>query len=529
MSRGSEYLRLYRLINDSVRPYAESEVVSLTKEQEKELLASLSQILKKVQLWTRELDCDSYDELETHSDDHLYLSKIIADMVFLLGVKSHFVQHLAANILVVISKLLSTSGSNWNLLIRSLFCCMELAITNILSIASAPFRAESGNSHFDSSSFVGVIKPRLKYAGWSSLAGIVRILRNILKSLKQEYDYDDSLTEAYLHSVYSCLSTVPWDSMGLICGTQSSCSAGVLHLRTADEEQSKVVFLGNIIQFLCSLVEHISSVDDMGCSLDKYLILSVVTKLVPKLLYWCLDEPGECVRTRISQYFRHKLLVLLIRLSFHARLDHCILLSWLQLLHNYFKELLQQPMTQVESVQDDCLEGSPFLMSCTDGELYNMCSRHLQRQAVFLFLRCSFTLISLKEDTKKHCACSAADSCLTFDTISDLDCCGRKKGLLELYKWLQGHLPLDKLVEHEMYMEKCINFSLSFLQLYMHEDDELFKMLLQLLNVPFCGKKNVDRRNWSFQDVKEDILFHLSHVFNPVHLFHLFLAEASLL
>ncbi|KAJ0040368.1 hypothetical protein Pint_28146 [Pistacia integerrima] len=412
MSRGSEYLRLYRLINDSVRPYAESELVSLTKEQEKELLASLSQILRKVQLWTRELDCDSSDELETHSDDHLYLSKIIVDMVinsviewilcspcdarrgliyahigsflnlfhidksssnatfstavvgwckaallrcihkrnengsirhiftgdvillsvkiFLLGVKSHFVQHLAANILVVISELLSTSvcqyiifyfGSNWNLLIRSLFCCMELAIINILSIASAPFRAESGNSHFDSSSFVGVIKPRLKYAGWSSLAGIVRILRNILKSLKQEYDYDDSLTEAYLHSVYSCLSTVPWDSMDLICGTQSSCSAGVLHLRTADEEQSKVVFLGNIIQFLCSLVEHISSVDDMGSSLDKYLILSVVTKLVPKLLYWCLNEPGECVRTRISQYFRHKLLVRVYLVFFLINLE----------------------------------------------------------------------------------------------------------------------------------------------------------------------------------------------------------------
>lgn len=166
--------------------------------------------------------------------------------------------------------------------------------------------------------------------------------------------------------------------------------------------------------------------------------------------------------------------VLMIRLSFHARLDDCMILSWLHLLHNYFKELLQQPITEVESVQDDCLEGSPFLMSVTDGELYNMGSPHLQRQAVFLFLRCSFTLVSLKEDTKKHCACSAADSCLTFDANSDLDCCGRKKGLLELYKWLQRHLPIDKIVDYEIYMEKCINFSLSFLQLYMHEVCLLF-------------------------------------------------------
>ncbi|XP_044470163.1 uncharacterized protein LOC123199303 isoform X2 [Mangifera indica] len=511
MSRDSKFSQLYRLINDSVRPYAESEIVSLTKEQEKELLVSLSQILKKIQLWTRELDCDSYDELEISSEDHLYLFQIIADMVFLLGVKSHFVQHLAGNILVIISELLSTSGSNWNLPIRSLFCCMELAVINILSIASTPSKAELGYSNIDSSSFVGVIKPRLKYARWSSLAGIVRILRNILKYLKQEYGHDDSLTEAYLHSVYSCFSTLPWDSMDLICGT-----------RTADEEESKVVFLGNFIQLLCSLVEHISSVDNMGSSLDKHLFLSLVTKLVPKLLYWCLGEPEECAKTHISQYFRHKLLVLMIRLSFHARLDDCMILSWLHLLHNYFKELLQQPITEVESVQDDCLEGSPFLMSVTDGELYNMGSHHLQRQAVFLFLRCSFTLVSLKEDTKKHCACSAADSCLTFDANSDLDCCGRKKGLLELYKWLQRHLPIDKIVDYEIYMEKCINFSLSFLQLYMHEDDELLRMLLQLLDIPVCGTK---RKNWSFQDVKADILFHLSHVFNPVHLFHLFLAE----
>lgn len=217
--------------------------------------------------------------------------------------------------------LILLQGSNWNLLIRSLFCCMELAIINILSIASTTFRAESGNSHFDSSSFMGVIKPRLKYAGWSSLVGIVRILRNILKSLKQEYDYHDSLTEVYLHSVYSCLSTVPWDSMDLICGTQSCCSAGALHLRTADEEESKVLFLGNIIQFLCSLVEHFSSVDDMGSSLDKHLILSVVTKLVPKLLYWCLGEPGERVKTHISHYFRHKLLVRVYLVFFLMNLE----------------------------------------------------------------------------------------------------------------------------------------------------------------------------------------------------------------
>lgn len=53
--------------------------------------------------------------------------------------------------------------------------------------------------------------------------------------------------------------------------------------------------------------------------------------------------------------------------------------------------------------------------------------------------------------------------------------------------------------------------------------------LLGTLLTDFQSGCGVDRKNWSFQDVKADILFHLSHVFNPVHLFHLFLAEASLL
>ena len=31
----------------------------------------------------------------------------------------------------------------------------------------------------------------------------------------------------------------------------------------------------------------------------------------------------------------------------------------------------------------------------------------------------------------------------------------------------------------------------------------------------------------AFQEMKEDVLLHVSHIFNPLNLFHLFLAEAS--
>ncbi|KAL5821563.1 hypothetical protein ACOSQ3_023445 [Xanthoceras sorbifolium] len=309
MSRDSAYSRLYRLINDSIRPYTEPEVVSLTKQQEKQLLASLSQVFRQIQLWTRELDCDSDDESKAHSEDHHYLSNLMADLVFLLAVKSQYVQHLAGNILVVISEFLATSGSNWELFIHSLCLCTELAVNNILSLFSAPLRAESGNSCFDLSSFVPVIRPRLKNAGWSTLAGIIRVLRNILKCLKQEYDNEDSLAEVYLDSVHSCLSNVHWDSMDVIYGTWKSCSAVALDVRSVDQEESRIVFLGNFIQLLCSLVELSSCVDDADCSLDKHPILCIITNLVPKLLCWCLGQEGEHVKASISQYFRHKLLV----------------------------------------------------------------------------------------------------------------------------------------------------------------------------------------------------------------------------
>ncbi|KAH9663396.1 Golgin [Citrus sinensis] len=517
MSGGSTYSRLHRLISDSVRPCTAAEVVSLTKEKEKELLASLSQVLRQIQLWTRQLESDSDDdELSAQSEDHRYLSNIVAELVFLLTLKNRYVQHLAVKILVAISGFLATSGSNWGFFIRFLCLCMELVATNALSFSSASSTAGLENSHCNSSSLL-VVKPRLKNAGWSTLAEIVRVLRSILKCLNQDFEYDDNLAEVYLDSVYYSLSNMPWDSLDVIYNSQNSFSVDAL------DDASGVVFLGNLIQFFCSMVEQCGSVDDAGRSQDEHPFFGLVTNLVPKLFYWCLSMQGQHVITCIRQYFRHKLLVLMLRLSLQIHLDCCILVSWLQLLHNYFQELLWQPIASPGSVQDDCLEGSPFLLSNSDGEVYNMCSRHLKRQAIFLFLRCCFSLINPRGGAKKLCACLTTDSCLNFDP--DLDCIGRRRGLLELYKWLQGNLHLDVFVDYEMYIENCVNFSLSFLQLFVHEDDILFKVLLQLLSLPFCVEQKFNKRKWTSQDTKEDILFHVSNVFNPVHLFHLFLAE----
>ncbi|XP_024932465.3 uncharacterized protein LOC107424715 isoform X1 [Ziziphus jujuba] len=538
----SKCARLCRLIDDSLRPYAvsvaftlleELDVVPMTKEKEKEILIALSQVFRQVQLWNQEFDSDSDNDSVLlldcesgcssgsgpHYEEIQCLSKILADLIVLLTFESRYVQHLATNVLVVVSEFVAASGRNWDAFIHLLCGCLDTAITIKLTFDSAPSPTGADDSNFGSSSFVIKLKQKLKDANWSTAASIVRVLRTILKIFNTENDVQ--FLTFYFDSVSSCLSNVPWDLLTQICVppnvVQKSSGADALFHRS--------VFLGNFTQFLCSLVEQSYAVEAAGDSAKKRPDLQIIINFVPKLLNWCLGKQGDCVNTCILLYFRHKLLVLMIRLSFRTSLDCSILVSWLGLMHAYFSEYLQQSMTSLKAVQGDCLEGSPFLLSVSDTEVNNLCSHHVQRLAVFLFLRCSLGLISLKSDNDEKCACASQNLCLPSESNVNLECCGRKKGILELYNWLQGHLPVSIFVDHNIYLQKCIDFALSFLQLYMHEDDLLFKVLLQLFCVPFPAERWFQNLKGDLHNAKGDMLFHVSNVFNPVHLFHLFLLE----
>ncbi|KAI5588676.1 hypothetical protein BDE02_05G113600 [Populus trichocarpa] len=462
MSPDSKLSLLCRLVDNLPEP-------ETTKTKERDLLISLSQILKVIQTWIRELDKETeskkkcYGESVLHHEEHSCLIKIVTDLMLLLTVESQYVQHSVGNVLVVFSEFVALSGSGWDSFIHSLSTCLELAIANVFLCSWEPSRTEVEDSNCDFSSYE-VLKSSLKGGDWSTAAGIVRVLRNILKHLKQECD--DQLLEVYLGSVSSFLSNVPWESMDEIhvdqsCDAwdgdpQNCCSKDASVFRSFGAKEPKVLFLGIFIQFLCSLVEQSSAVETEVGSQVQYPVLSMVISLVPKLACWCLCKKGKSVKLSVSQYFRHKLL----------------------------------------------------------------------RQTLLLFLRCCFSLMSFTGETSKQCVTSKTilKSCLTVASVSDLDYCSRNKGLLELYNWLQGHLPDDILVDHERYLEKCMGFSLSFLQLYMHEDDVLFMVLLQLLSVPFCSEQWLNGEKQTSQYLK-DATHHVSNLFNPVHLFHLFLAE----
>ena len=216
----------------------------------------------------------------------------------------------------VVSFMTAVQGSGWDSFIHSLCTCLEVAIANVLFCSWEPSRTGVGDSNCDFSSHV-VLKSSLKSGDWSTAAGMVRVLRNILQHLKQECD--DQLLEVYVGSVSSFLSNVPWESMDeihvdQICHTwdgdpQNCCSKGASVFRCFGAKEPKVLFLGNFIQLLCSLVEQSGAVETEFGSQVQYPVLSMVISLVPKLAHWCLSKKGKSVMLPVSQYFRHKLLV----------------------------------------------------------------------------------------------------------------------------------------------------------------------------------------------------------------------------
>lgn len=142
----------------------------------------------------------------------------------------------------------------------------------------------------------------------------------------------------------------------------------------------------------------------------------------------------------------------MIRLTYQSNIKCTILLSWLKYLQLHFQGFLRHALTRFKPVQENCLEGSPFFVSLPDREVNETHSNHLQRLSVLLFLRCSFTLVYSSRHTNKHC---------------EFDC--RKKGMEEMFKWIELQTPGDTFSDHGIYTKKSVDFSTSFVRLFMHE------------------------------------------------------------
>lgn len=241
------------------------------------------------------------------------ISELVAASVSQYGF--HFVLFFTAwdSLCYIILAINILQGSEWDSFIHLLVACLKSAIANMLSHSLASSTSAAGGSSSYSSSF-SLLKSRPENSNWSKAAAIIRVLRKTLKYLKQEDD--DHLCEMYLDSVSSFLSDVPWDLMHEIQNGQSndakesdSQNSHFIHVRN-DGEETRVVFLGNFIQFLCSLIEQSCAMESKGDSHHEHHPVHCMSiSFVPKLLVWCLEEHGNVLKTSVSHYFRHKLLV----------------------------------------------------------------------------------------------------------------------------------------------------------------------------------------------------------------------------
>lgn len=146
-------------------------------------------------------------------------------------------------------------------------------------------------------------------------------------------------------------------------------------------------------------------------------------------------------------------------------LEGSVLVLWLQLVHKYFQDLMSEQISMLEPVRDDSLESSPFSASMFEENIQGTNLYHLKRQAIFLFIRCSLSLIFNEEAVDQQCECLSTKPRLS----SHPEYCSHKKVLGELYKWLSQNLQHDTHCDSELYMEECMHFGSSFIQLYAQE------------------------------------------------------------
>nr|GEU70234.1 hypothetical protein [Tanacetum cinerariifolium] len=472
------YSRLCHFITNSLNSYTVKSTI--TKQEQKSLLINLSQVLNKIKLFIDDFDLDNGDSLGDiamcHSSACECLTKITHRLVFLLAVENRYVRHLAGNVIVSLSEFVVESRRYWEEFVQLLCFYFEILICKVISPSSDPL----GRDIYLGSDLINLkldLRSVVDNAGWGSVGAIVSVSRMVLKTVKDEDNV--RIVQIYLEVLGSCLQNIPWD----LCNGMLVDDIGV--------GNEFFDFIGYLVQLFCSVVSVVDPEDDNPP-------IHEIFNICPKILKCCFGEKGENRHyTSISQYIRYKTLVLMIRLSPRDNLECTMAVSWLHLIEKYFQDLLFDSVDQTDADQEDCLKDSPFNVTS---------HRHLQRRVVFLYLRCAFSLIRLPESRKKEGLCGDVTS-------------WSNEGFIALYEWLKKQLPENIPVNHELHDDSCKSFTKSFIQLYLHEDDILFQVLLQLTYTQPISQ------DMTSSVVENDMVYLLSDIFDPVHLFHIFLSE----
>ncbi|CAM0905243.1 unnamed protein product [Alopecurus aequalis] len=539
--------RLCDLVANSLLPHLEPEPPAtrrpqLTREEERCLLLALSRVNRVIRGWEED-DDDEVDDGEAsdqivscsgeaHScclppDQHFEdgfscLANITSIVVGVHHFCSDYIKHAAGNILMAICNSLIKFEAVWIQFVELVWAALHTISTcvhnhstvDVLncwgkgSTCSSGVEIISHNTTTTSTSitsFMAVLKQRCVNISRLIMTSLFRVLHIILKFLK--------LIDSELKDDFICLSIhhirkLLWDpGYLLIAWKVVSLAKDDRHCLSKDYSQFGIVS-GSLLQLICSLAEQ----SDMEDTSQRDIFVNLID-VIPRLVTFLQEQ--QDIPISLSQYYTHKTLMLMIRLKPHMQQNCSHIICFLKLLRDHFQNLLNEPMYQHITKLENCLEGSPFLMSFEGfGELQDKSTRHLQRQAMYLFLSCCIFLACSGNDSRLQCSCKTDEFCHEVQSCTD-HC--NYFGLSEISDWFQ-RCCLDKILDSK----SSTDIVLCFLQLYMEEDDMLFIILLQLLDAPLISLAidNMDTK-WTSKLIGAKLF---SITFEPVHTFHLLLS-----
>ncbi|XP_031480352.1 uncharacterized protein LOC116250676 isoform X4 [Nymphaea colorata] len=432
---------LCRLLHSSFSRYIDAGLVSLTTEEERSLLISLSQVSRRIRqagdeppphcarVVAAEAICDHsgawFSKLHS-SARHGCLKTITAITVALLLLESQFVRHSAGRIFLELSSFLLKNEDLWKELMHLLCLSLETTVFYVY-VPDSSLPAPKPNLVLEDDHVAVLFRLRLVKAKWFTVAELLQILRNIFKSLDDKSGVD---VKFYTNAVIASLSVATSNILDGIkaCKSDESCSSSSGQIII---DQSNTVILGVLLQLLCSLSKRCAPDE---ANEGEHTATSQIIELVPKFFYWGLLEDRSGAVDSVSQFLRHKMMMLMIRLSDCIHQERATLALWLQLLWNSF------------------------------GHIF------------------------------------------------------------ELSNWLERHFPGAMSINQESYLEECRRFAFSFLKCFLDEDDFLFEMLLLLLDFSHLLQTLGSKDHVTFlEEDKGNTLFHITSIFDPVHVFHLFL------
>ncbi|KAL6889034.1 hypothetical protein ACP4OV_010060 [Aristida adscensionis] len=498
----------------------------LAREDERRLLLALSRVNKAIREWDKQEEgepsvCVSEEETvscssKAHScclppEQHLNdgfgcLANVVSILVGFLGFCSDYVRHSAGNILVAISCTLIKFESAWIQFIESVWVAIHTASTCDYNASPSQIDSNIGDITISSTnimSFIAILNLRCFNINGKVVASLFRVLHAILKFLKHS---DDEMKDDFICLSIHHIQKMHWDSVHELDAGKLVSHVKDGRFSFSNDFAKSGILMGSLLQLLCSLLEQ--SCLEGTDAVDLCVKLVVI---IPKLAVF-VQEQHEGPKS-FHHYAKHKILMVMMRLKPYMQHNCSHIVCWLKLIRQYFPDLLHKPILQHIAKPDNILEGSPFLLNMVGFvKSQDKSTRHLQRQAIYLFLSCSIWLSCDGNDGKLKCSCKRDDCLLGHKVYGCSNHCNCI-GLSEISDWFQ-RCYLDMSFESK----SSTDFAFSFLQLYVEEDDMLFSILLELLDAPRISL-NLDSM-YATELIGAKLFL---SIFDPIHLFHLLL------